>query len=89
MNNPMTRETFIELPPKNQNQVLFDQQNDIKRTTETICDLLKGADDKPGLTTRVAVNTASLTRLWWWVGALSMIIGLGSVGWVIKGAIAG
>lgn len=59
---------------------------DNKEASEEILRILKGYDNTPGLITRVALHAQSINRLWWWVGGISLML-LGTVGWIIRGAL--
>ena len=49
--------------------------------TKEILKLLKG-DNSKGLVTKVALHGASIKRVWWWLGGISLVI----IGAVIRGA---
>lgn len=53
--------------------------------TKEILKLLKG-DNSKGLVTKVALHGASLKRVWWWVGLISVAI-IGAAFYAIKQAL--
>lgn len=59
-----------------------------KKNTEDILKTLRGSNNNPGLITKVALNTQSIGRVWWWVGGISFTLFLGSVGWIIRALLA-
>ena len=52
--------------------------------TKQILKLLQG-DNSKGLVTEVALQGASLKKVWWWVGGISLAI-LGAASIIIKGS---
>ncbi len=47
--------------------VLFDMVDCVQNS-------IKGKDNKPGIMTRIALAEASLGRMWWWLGSISLTI---------------
>ena len=56
---------------------------EIKGTVKDIFTILNG-NGKEGLVTRVALNNSAISRIWWWLGGVSIGI-LGIAFFVIKG----
>jgi len=56
---------------------------EIKDTVKKIFLVLNGNGNE-GLVTKVALNNAAITRIWWWVGGISIGI-LGVALFIIKG----
>jgi len=53
------------------------------KDTKQILKLLQG-DNAKGLVTKVALHGASIRRVWWWLGGVSLAI-LGSAFFIIRG----
>ena len=47
-----------------------------------ILNIIKGTNGD-GLTTKIALLTQTCSRLWWWVGGVSLCL-VGVAGWVIR-----
>jgi len=56
---------------------------EIKGTVKDIFTILNG-NGKEGLVTKVALNNSAISRIWWWLGGVSIGI-LGIAFFVIKG----
>jgi len=50
--------------------------------TREILSIVKGSNGE-GLVTRAALNKASISRAWWWLGSISLAL-LGIFVWLIK-----
>lgn len=55
------------------------QHKETKNSIDELTNLLKGTLGKPGLVTKVILNCTSITRLWWFVGLITMFL-LGILG---------
>ncbi len=64
--------------------VMAKDVNENTKDTKQILKLLQG-DNAKGLVTKVALQAASIQRVWWWLGGISLGI-LGVAFFVIKGA---
>ena len=51
--------------------------------TKELLITLKGTNGNKGLVTRTNLLEAGQTRVWWWLGGVSLTL-LGIAGWVIK-----
>ena len=58
----------------------------VKEGTEELLRILKGTNSTPGLMTKCALNSQSICRAWWFIGAICATV-LGTVGWIIRGAV--
>lgn len=65
--------------------LMASQQEENTKDTKQILKLLQG-DNSKGLVTNVALNGASIKRVWWWLGCISVAI-LGVAFFVIRGAL--
>lgn len=59
--------------------VLHENVETIKENTKQILKTLNG-NGATGLITKVALNRQSISRMWWWVGGLSLV----AIGVVIR-----
>lgn len=65
--------------------VMATQLEENTKDTKQILKLLQG-DNSKGLVTRVALHSASIKRVWWWLGGISLAI-LGAGFYIIRGAL--
>ncbi len=56
----------------------------IAKTTENTFKILKGTNGQKGLVTDVELVKAGLSRAWWWLGIVSVVL-IGIAGYVIRG----
>lgn len=61
------------------------QQEENTKDTKQILKLLQG-DNSKGLVTKVALHAASIRRVWWWLGSVSLAI-VGAAFFIIRGAL--
>lgn len=62
--------------------LIASRQEENSKDTKQILKLLQG-DNSKGLVTNVALHGASIRRVWWWLGAVSLGI-LGATFWIIR-----
>lgn len=77
MTEPCTQQTSIALVEQSTQK--------IERNVEKILKIIEGNGNN-GLITRVALNRQSLTRIWWWIGGISLSI-VGIAFFVIRSAL--
>ena len=77
MTEPCTKQTSIALVEQSTQK--------IERNVEKILKIIEGNGNN-GLITRVALNRQSLTRIWWWIGGISLSI-VGIAFFVIRSAL--
>lgn len=65
---------------------LQESVDSIKDNTKKILHVLNG-NGSEGLVTKTALNRQSITRIWWWLGIVSVCF-LGICGFVIKSLIS-
>lgn len=65
--------------------LMASQQTENTKDTKQILKLLQG-NNSEGLVTRVALHAASIKKVWWWLGGISLAI-LGAAFFVIKGSL--
>jgi hypothetical protein len=65
--------------------LMASQQTENIKDTKQILKLLQG-DNSEGLVTKVALHGASIKKVWWWLGAVSLGI-LGAAFFIIRGAL--
>jgi hypothetical protein len=58
-------------------------KSDVKTIKEDVAGIKYQLNGKDGVVTKTEVQGASLKRVWWWLGSVSVAI-LGIAGWVIK-----
>ena len=51
-----------------------EEHDRIFKKVKCIENSIKGQEGKPGILTKIALHDASLARVWWWLGSLSLAI---------------
>ena len=54
--------------------IMVDDIAEVKSDLKQIMTVILGDGDKPGLSTKVALNTDSLKRIWWFIGGLCLTV---------------
>lgn len=55
-------------------EAVLEQHKEVKKSIDKLTDLIRGTERNPGLITKVILNCKSISRIWWFIGIIIVIL---------------